>query len=157
VLTLDTSGILAALNAQDAYHEQAVAALRDDGGPFIVPAGIMAEAAYMIKARLRPDAPDAFLADLHDGAFSMDCGEGDLPRIRTLVTRYRDLPLGYADAAVVACAERTSARVLTFDRRHFIPVAREGTVRLAAVDRECGQVVKRRAIVPGQPAGFFDG
>lgn len=136
MLTLDTSGILAALNEQDPHHAQAVAALRADGGPFYVPAGIMAEVAYMIDARLGPDALDAFLADLQDGAFTADCGEGDLPRIRTLVTRYQDLPLGYADAAVVACAERTSARVLTFDLRHFIPVAREGTVRLAAVDLE---------------------
>lgn len=136
MLTLDTSGILAALNERDPHHAQAVAALRADGGPFIVPAGIMAEVAYMVEARLGPEALDTILADLQEGAFTMDCGEADLPRIRTLVTRYRDLPLGYADAAVVACAERKRARVLTFDLRHVIPVAREGTVRLVAVDPE---------------------
>ncbi|GAC1327924.1 MAG: hypothetical protein NVSMB22_19540 [Chloroflexota bacterium] len=134
MLTLDTSGILAALNEQDPHHAQAVAALRADGGPFIVPAGIMAEVAYMIEVRLGPDALDTFLADLQEGAFTFDCGEGDLPRMRTLVTRYRDLPLGYADAAVVACAEHNRAHVLTFDLRHFMPVAGEGTIRLVVVE-----------------------
>lgn len=136
MLILNTSGILAALNEQDPHHAHAVAALRADGGPFIVPTGILAEVAYMIGGRLGADALDAFLADLHEGAFTMDCGEDDLPRIRALVTRYGDLPLGYADAAVITCAERTSARILTWDRRHFVPVAREGTVHLAMAELE---------------------
>ncbi len=39
--------------------------------------------------------------------------------VRVLVTRYRVLPLGYSDAAVIACAIRNGRRVLTFDLRHF--------------------------------------
>jgi predicted nucleic acid-binding protein len=40
-----------------------------------------------------------------------------------LVSRYRDLPLGTADASVVAAAERLGAKqVATFDRRHFMVV-----------------------------------
>ena len=44
--------------------------------------------------------------------------------------RYKDLPLGFGDAAVVACAERTGGRVLSFDRRDFSVVAGEGTITL---------------------------
>jgi hypothetical protein len=44
------------------------------------------------------------------------------------VRRYRDLPLGFADAAVIACAEDNDGRVLTFDRRDFDVVSREGTI-----------------------------
>jgi predicted nucleic acid-binding protein len=40
------------------------------------------------------------------------------------------LPLGSADAAVIACAERHGGRVLTLDRRHFGVVEREGTISL---------------------------
>jgi predicted nucleic acid-binding protein len=40
------------------------------------------------------------------------------------------MPLGLADASVVACAERTNGPILTFDRRDFGIVAREGRVRL---------------------------
>jgi predicted nucleic acid-binding protein len=70
------------------------------------------------------------LADIERGAFTLDCGEGDLARIRELVVRYQDFPLGYADAAVVACAERHGGRVATLDLRHFGAVAREGTIQI---------------------------
>jgi len=49
-----------------------------------------------------------------------------VPHIRALTRRYADLPLGFADAAVIACAERHGGRVLTRDLRHFGVVAREG-------------------------------
>jgi len=39
--------------------------------------------------------------------------------------RYADLPLGFSDAAVIACAERSGGSVLTFDRRDFEVVARD--------------------------------
>ena len=60
----------------------------------------------------------------------LDNGDRDIPRVRALVQRYADMPLGYADAAVIACAERNSGRVLTLDLRHFGVVAREGTITI---------------------------
>jgi len=73
---------------------------------------------------------DLFLEDLESGAYTLECGEEDLPRIRALVRRYADLPLGFADASVVACAERNGGRVLTLDLRDFGVVAREGKIRI---------------------------
>jgi predicted nucleic acid-binding protein len=134
VLVLDTSGILAALDAGDAHHGEAVGTLKGDNGPHIVPAGIMAELTSMIEARLGAQVVDAFLADLEEGAFTLECGEGDLSRIRSLMRRYGDLPLGYADAAVIAIAERYGARVLTYDLRHFAAVAREQTIQIAGYE-----------------------
>jgi uncharacterized protein len=134
VLTLDTSGILAAQNQHDPHHASGLAALRTDGGPFVVPAGIMAEVTYMIEARLGGEVLDTFLADLEEGAFTLDCGEGDFPRIRALVARYRDLPLGYADTSVIACAGRSGGRVLSYGLRHFSVIAREGTIEIVGSD-----------------------
>jgi predicted nucleic acid-binding protein len=70
----------------------------------------------------------AFLDDLDSGAYTLDCGEEDWSRIRDLVHRYADLPLGFADASVIACAERHARRVLTLDQRDFQIVAREGRI-----------------------------
>lgn len=82
----------------------------------------------MLERDLGARGLDAFLAAIVTGRFSLDCGEDDIPRVRELAARYADLPLGVADAAVAACAERYGGRVLTLDRRDFDVVA--GEVRL---------------------------
>jgi predicted nucleic acid-binding protein len=126
MITLDTSALLAILNAGDRYHTQINAALHGDSGPYIIPAGMLSELAYMIETRYGLHVLDAFLSDCESGAYVVDCGEDDIPRIRALVRRYADLPLGFADASVIACAERHGGRVMTLDLRHFGVVAREG-------------------------------
>lgn len=130
MITLDTSAILAILNRSDSDHARTVAALRKDRGPAVVPVGMFGELTYMIETRYGLSALDVFLADCESGAYLLDCGDQDLARIRALVRRYADLPLGFADAAVAACAERHGGRVLTLDRRHFGVVAREGRLAL---------------------------
>lgn len=130
MITLDTSGLFALLNRRDHDHQRTKAALLQDAGPYLVPAGILAEAAYLIEHRLKLRVLDAFLSDLETGGYALECGERDIPRIRVLVSRYADLPLGFADAAVIACAERHGGRVLTLDARHFGVVAREGKLTL---------------------------
>lgn len=129
MIALDTSGLFALLDGRDRHHASAAALLGADDGPFVVPAGILAEIAYLIEHRLGQAVLDAFLADLESGAFTLDCGERDIGRIRELVRQYADLPLGFADGAVVACAERTGAPVLSFDRDLSV-VSREGRVRI---------------------------
>ncbi|MDQ3719192.1 MAG: PIN domain-containing protein [Actinomycetota bacterium] len=130
MITLDTSGVLAALNRADPDHAHARQALESEHGPLIVPAGILAEAGYMIEADLGAAVLRRFVADLADGFYDLDCGAGDFERVGALLDRYADLRLGIADACVVACAERNAGRVLTFDHRDFAPVAREGTISI---------------------------
>lgn len=126
LITLDTSGLFVLLNRRDPSHRRAQAALEADRGPYLVPAGMLGEAGYVIERRLGIQALDGFLEGLERGELTLDCGEGDVPRIRTLIRQYADLRLGFADAAVIACAERHGGRVLTFDRRDFDVVAGEG-------------------------------
>jgi hypothetical protein len=128
VITLDTSAVFALLNRLDPDHAATAAELRSDSGPNLLPCAIMAEVAYLVESRLGHAAMDALLGDLETGAFSIDCGQDDLPRVRALARRYADLPLGFTDAAVIACAERNGGRVLTLDSRDFGIVAREGTI-----------------------------
>lgn len=130
MVVLDTSGLVAVVVSDDPDHARAVEALTTSGGPFVIPAGILAEAAYMIERGAGTEALAAVLDDLASGAYALDCGARDFPRIRELVIGYANLPLGFADAAVVTCAERTKADVLTFDRRDFDIVAGEGTFRV---------------------------
>ncbi len=130
MITLDTSALYALLNRRDRAHTAAVAALEDDPGPYLVPAATLGEVAYLVEERLGINVLDLLLADLESGAYTLDCGEADLGRARQLVKRYEDLALGFVDAAVIACAERTGGRVLTFDLRDFGVVAAEGTITI---------------------------
>jgi len=129
MITLDTSALFALLNRKDPDHERVTRILLADPGPYLVPAGILAEIAYLTERRLGLRALKALLHDLEVGALSLECGDEDLPRIRELVARYADLPLGFADAAVIAVAERNGGRVLSLDR-HFHVVAQEGAIQV---------------------------
>jgi predicted nucleic acid-binding protein len=128
VITLDTSAIFALLNRRDDAHQAAVKALEADRGPFLVPAATLGELGFLVEDRLGVEVLDLFLEDLESGAYTLDCGEGDVSRVRALVGRYADLSLGYVDAAVIACAERSGGRVMTFDLRDFGVVAAQGTI-----------------------------
>ena len=130
MITLDSSALFALLNRADPGHAAVLDVLARDRGPQIVPAGILAKTAYLVETRYGVQVMDRLLGDLETGVFTLDCGERDLGRIRALANRYADLPLGFSDAAVVACAERNGGQVLTLDRRDFGVVAREGTITL---------------------------
>jgi predicted nucleic acid-binding protein len=130
MITLDTSGLFAALNRADRDHARVRTALERDGGPWLVPAATIGEIGYLIERRLSPAVLEAFIADLRDRRFTLDCGDDDFERIRQLVQRYADLPLGLVDAAVIACAERNGGQVLTLDLRQFGVVGREARLML---------------------------
>ncbi len=130
VITLDTSGIVALFSRSDRHHAEAARAIAAHRGPTVVPLGILAEVQHVLSTRLAPSAAVAFLEGLERGESLLDCGDADVPRVRELMVRYGELPLGFADAAVVACAERNGGPVLTFDRRDFEVVARDVPITL---------------------------
>lgn len=131
LITLDTSGLFAAMVRTDVHLHAAVAEIDSEPGPIFLPAAILCELGYLLDREFGAAGVTALLADIESGAFVLECGGDDLPRIRELVTRYADLRLGYSDATVISCAERHWGRVLTFDLRHFGVVAREERIQLA--------------------------
>ncbi len=128
MITTDTSALLTLLIRNDSDHRRVLEAANAERPPIVIPSGVMGELAYLIEARAGIPALNQLLADIASGSYVMDCSPVDIPRIRTLVTRYQDLPLGYVDASVIACAERHGGRVLTLDHRHFGVVAWEGMI-----------------------------
>ena len=76
----------------------------------------------------RPVVP--FLRGFELGNPFLDCADAVLPRTVELIERFADLGLGFADAAVIACAERNGGHVLAFDRRELEVVAREVPIDL---------------------------
>ena len=115
-------------SADPDFH--AVTDVMRDAPALIVPAGIMAEVTFMITHRFGDHRVSQFLRSLINGEVNVQWEASDLSRVLHLVDRYHDLPLGYADAAVIACAERNGGNLLTLDHRHFGVVAREGTIQI---------------------------
>jgi len=107
-----------------------IGALSQERGQLVVPCGILAEIGYFIERDLGQRLISAFIDDLDAERYRVDCGQTDYQRVHHLVERYADLPLGLADATVIACAERHGGRVATLDHRHFGVVAREGTIQI---------------------------
>jgi len=125
VITLDSSAVFALLNRRDPDHRRVKAALEQDRGPYLVPTATLGEIAYLVEERLGNKAMDLFLSDLVSGGYSLDCGERELPRARHLAKKYADLPLGFTDAAVAACAEANGKRVLTLNTRDFSVIGKQ--------------------------------
>ena len=68
------------------------------------------------------------MESLEAGAFTLvGLSSIDVTRCRELIAQYRDLPLGLADASVVAVAERMQiGRIFTVDQRHFRAIQPRG-------------------------------
>jgi len=125
LITLDTSGFLALADLRSRDHVRVLDAFDADPGPHVVPAAILGEIDHLLERESGTPAVTAFLLDLADGLYELDCGENDLARAASLAQRYESLSLGLVDAMVASCAHRRGGRVLTLDRRHFDVVGRE--------------------------------
>lgn len=101
-------------------------------GELVVPVAVLSEVSYFIERDLGGRRLALFVQDIIEGSIRLDCGERDWSRVHQLVVKYADLPLGLADAAVIACTERNGGLVATLDYRHFGAVAGEGTIRIVS-------------------------
>ena len=120
-LVVDAGALYAQADADEPGHGAVRAILKRERGPIVTTELAVAEADYLILDRLGPDVERAFLEDLVEGTFLVECL--DRAQLRTaidVVGRYRDLRLGLADASLVVIAERyATRRILTFDERGF--------------------------------------
>jgi len=82
---------------------------------------VLAELDYHLLKRPSIDAELHFLTDVAAGVFDLATfGKNDIARALSVLTRYRDMRIGLADASLVVLAERYgTTRILTLDERHF--------------------------------------
>ena len=121
MILLDTSGLLAALAADQSRHREARAALEAAGPPFVLSPFVLAELGYLLMREGGPVAELALLRELVAGAYDLPPFlAADVRDATAVIERYGDLGIGLADASVVVLAERFhTERVLTLDERHF--------------------------------------
>ncbi|MFC4588977.1 type II toxin-antitoxin system VapC family toxin [Sphaerisporangium corydalis] len=124
MIVVDTGPIVAAAIANDRKHAACIAIferLHRERRDLLIPSFVAGEACYMLGRLGGAKVEAAFLRSLRYGQFKLvDPTPDDLGRISVLVERYADLPLGSADASVIALAERFHLpEVFTVDIRDF--------------------------------------
>ena len=121
MILLDTSGLLAAMDASQRSHEACRDALAGARGPLLLSPFVLAELDHLLATRVGIAAELALLDEVGRGAYQLESMAAvDVEQARDLVERYRDLDLGLADASVVVLATRHGTwDVLTLDERHF--------------------------------------
>jgi predicted nucleic acid-binding protein len=121
VILLDTSGLLAALDAGQRRHAEAAASLAAGRPPLLLSPFVLAELDYLVLTRVGRAARASLLAEVARGAYQLaPFDNAEVAHAETIVTRHADLAISLADASIVVLAGRHGARdVLTLDQRHF--------------------------------------
>jgi len=139
VLLVDTSGLLAAIDAGQRRHADCAAVIAGDSGPFFLSPFVLAELDYLLSTRVSLEAELAMLEEVARGAYRLEpFAADDVAAAHDVVARYRSLGIGLADASIVVLAERCDvSEVLTLDERHFRALrdSRGRSFRLLPADR----------------------
>ena len=124
-LIVDAGALYAQANLAESHHADVARILMAERETLVTSELVVAEADYLILDRLGVDVELAFIDDLAEGTFIVDClTQAEIAQARAVVERYRDLRLGLADASLVVLADRyATTRILTLDERAFRAVA----------------------------------
>lgn len=120
MIIVDTSAILAYMNAADTHHAEVSAWLDGEQDELATTPLIVAEADHLVGARGGPVALSALRADLVAGAYLIEWWPQAIGAAVRVAERYADTALRLADASLVVLAERLeTVSIATLDDRHF--------------------------------------
>ncbi len=116
---VDAGPLVAVFDADDKQHAACLDALKDLRGTLHTVWPAVTEALHLLSFSLQ--AQDGVLEWIASGSLApLEINPSDLPRVRELMNKYRDLPMDFTDASLVAVAERVDIRrIFTVDRRDF--------------------------------------
>jgi predicted nucleic acid-binding protein len=116
---VDTGPLVALLDRSDPFHLTCQETLSSLDDSLVTVWPVVTEAMYMLRAYWQ--AQEALWEMIEMGAVEiLPLGIDDVPRMKQLMRKYRDLPMDLADAALVRVAERERLRrIFTLDRRDF--------------------------------------
>jgi predicted nucleic acid-binding protein len=125
---VDASAIVAFLDQNDANHERAAEAVQGVRSQLATVWAVVTEAMYLL-AKISHNGRPLLCDMVSDGTLTLlELNPSEFPRLKELMAKYRDLPMDFADAALVRVAERDGlTRIITFDRDfHVYRLPRRG-------------------------------
>jgi len=118
-LLIDTGAFVALVDRSERAHGDCVAVLERWAGPILTTEAVLTETLHLLGPLWLPQR--ACLEFFTRGAFLLIPSSPDsLRRVADLMAKYRDLPMDFADATLVALAEESRTdQVFTLDHRGF--------------------------------------
>jgi predicted nucleic acid-binding protein len=117
-VVLDSGPLVAAFSFGDRHHPWVIEQIAKIRPPLLTCEAVISEALFL----LRRDGQGAneVMSSIRRGAISIAFSLAEeCENVASLLDRYSDLPMSFADACLVRLAEQTrGSRVMTFDR-HF--------------------------------------
>ncbi len=118
-LLLDTGAFVALVDRSERRHADCVAVLEGWSGSIVTTEAVLTETLHLVGPRWQ--AQKQCLEFLLRGAFVLvPASHTSLLRVAALMEKYRDVPMDYADATLVALGEEIGCdAVFTLDRPGF--------------------------------------
>ena len=116
---VDAGPLIAIINRRDRDHAKCINALKRIRARLLTTWMPITEAIHLLA--FSRDGQEALLEMIERGAIEiLDVEDADLAQIRSLMRKYADLPMDFADATLVRAAIREGLRdIFTLDRRDF--------------------------------------
>lgn len=126
----DTGALLAYLDAADRWHQRCRLAFKECRLPLTTSSAVLTELFHLVGDG--PRELDITWKFVRSGAITIaPITDRDLPDLETLMRKYRDRPMDYADATIVHLAQRESIfSVFTIDHDDFETYRVAGRKRL---------------------------
>ena len=103
MIILDTGGLYAFLDTDDAHHRAARMVVEAEPGPFILSPFVLAELDHLVQRRLGNRAASELLSDVESDVYTLvTFGSNDLSDAVAVVNQYQALGIGITDASVAA-------------------------------------------------------
>ena len=115
-ILIDSGPLIALFDASDKYHARAINFIKNNKSILITTIASVTETLHLLD--FNRNAQIDFLEWVNKGAVEIQNIENsDFSRIRELISKYRDLPMDFADACLVFLAEKLNINmVATIDR-----------------------------------------
>lgn len=121
MILLDTSGLLAAMFSDQRQHHACARVLLEIDEPLLLSPFVLAELNYLIAKLAGVEVELEMLEEVSRGAYRLvEFTAADIEEARSVISRYRKLGIGLADASIVVLARRYGVNdILTLDQKHF--------------------------------------
>ncbi len=118
---LDTGFLYAILNRKEQQHAAVSAVANTLNEPIILPIPVITEVTYLLLRDVGAEAVADYVETLAVTDMILEAPQSaDYMRAAEIIRQYKDSPVDFVDAVIVAIAERLSIkRILTIDGRHF--------------------------------------